>query len=115
MATQTISSPRTQTFTAEQLEAIRAEQAASEAAMNAQVVTSQGFTRGELLAAFNAVVNPKDVRGPIGAWVTGEMVTITVEAVKFFTATNPTVTLNLSQMTYLVASEGYRNGPAGDH
>ena len=95
-------------------EIIEAERKAEEA-MNAQVVTTQGFTRGQLLEAFNRMTDPADWRGPISVWVKGEGITIAVEAIKFFTATEPTVSLNMTQMLYLIESEGYRNGPAGDH
>ena len=83
------------------------------AAMNAEVVTTQGFTRGQLHEMFDAICDPADWRGPICAWVPMEGVAIAVEAVKFFTATNPTVGFDCATMRCLIESEGYRNGPAG--
>lgn len=73
------------------------------------------FSHEELTRAFNAVTDQDDWRGPISAWVNGEAVLLVVEAVKFFTATVPTVELNQQTMQYLISSVGYRMGPAGDH
>jgi hypothetical protein len=51
----------------------------------------------------------------IFALMPGEMVNIAVAAIKYYTATIPTVSLDTETMTYYVQSEGYRLGPAGDH
>lgn len=74
-----------------------------------------GYTYEQLQAAFNQVANPDDWKDEILATMPGECVNLVVEAIKFFTATNPTVKLNTETMTYIVHSIGYRAGPAGDH
>jgi hypothetical protein len=98
-----------------EMAAFAAEMAELDAKMNAQVVSEYGFTRGQLLEVYNRCTDPNDVRGPIAVSCTGEGVLAIVEAIKFFTATNPTVRLNTNTMRYLIESEGYRMGPAGDH
>jgi hypothetical protein len=75
----------------------------------------KGFFHKDLEAAFHLVQNPADWRAPIAVWVNGEAVNLTVAAIEFFTATNPRVSLDAVRMRYLIESEGYRNGPAGDH
>ena len=67
----------------------------------------------DLRAAFDAVCDPDDWKGPIGAWVPGEAVLEVSEAIRFFTATEPRVELDVKTMRYLITSEGYRAGPAG--
>jgi len=74
-----------------------------------------GFTLDELEKAFDSVSNPEDWKAPIFAIVPGEAVLVIVEAIKFYTATVPTVSLNTSTMEYYIESIGYRAGPAGDH
>jgi len=59
--------------------------------------------------------NPDDWKGPIAATMSGEAVCAAVAAIKFYTATIPKVALDVRTMQYLVESEGYRMGPAGDH
>lgn len=88
-------------------------EAAAIADLNAQVVSIWGFTRGQLHEVFNMVTDPSDWRGPISGWVPATQVVMVVEAVKFFTATNPKVSFDCITMQCLVTSEGYRNGPAG--
>ena len=73
------------------------------------------YTLNQLEKAFKAVQNPNDWKAPISAAVKGEAVNLVVEAVKHYTATVPTISLNTNSMTYLIESEGYRMGPAGDH
>ncbi len=73
------------------------------------------YTLNQLEKAFEAVQNPNDWKAPICAAVKGEAVNLVVEAVKYYTATVPTISLNTNSMTYLIESEGYRMGPAGDH
>ena len=75
----------------------------------------KGFYHKDLEAAFDLVKDPTDWRAPIAVWVNGEAVNLTVAAIEFFTATNPRVSLDTVRMRYLIESEGYRNGPAGDH
>ncbi len=67
----------------------------------------------DLRATFDAVCDAGDWKAPIAAWVTGEAVLTVCEAIRFFTATEPRVELNVKTMRYLVTSEGYRAGPAG--
>lgn len=79
------------------------------------VKNATGFFPSELEEAFKRVSDPKDWKGPILASCPGELVTLVVEAIKFYTATVPTVSLNTRTMEFIVSSEGYRMGPAGDH
>ena len=67
----------------------------------------------DLRTAFDAVCDPDDWKGPIAAWVPGEAVLTVCEAIRFFTATEPKVALDVETMRYLITSEGYRAGPAG--
>jgi len=67
----------------------------------------------DLRAAFDAVCDPDDWKAPIAAWVTGEAVLAVCEAIRFFTATEPRVELDVANMRYLITSEGYHEGPAG--
>lgn len=73
------------------------------------------YTYGELKKAFDAVCDPTDWKAPIMAAMPGEAVNIVVAAIEFFTATNPKVGVAVGTMRYVVTSEGYRAGPAGDH
>ena len=59
--------------------------------------------------------DPNDWKAPIAVSLPGEFVLIVVAAIKFYTATIPEVTLDVSTMRYTVTSIGYRAGPAGDH
>jgi hypothetical protein len=86
--------------------------------MNAELenqIVYQKYTHGELSRAFDAVKNPHDWKAEILASMPGEAVLLVVAAIEFFTATKPTVALNMRTMRYQVRSEGYRAGPAGDH
>jgi|TARA_R100000093_G_scaffold68575_1_gene40272 hypothetical protein len=73
------------------------------------------FSQTDLEAAFEKISDPEDWKGPISATMPGESVTLAVVAIEHFTATIPTVSLDVRTMRYLVESEGYRMGPAGDH
>lgn len=77
----------------------------------------KGYTREALDLAFGKVHDPDDWKAPILARVAGEDVQLTVAAIEFFTATNPQVTYNHrgGVMPFIIESEGYRAGPAGDH
>ncbi len=66
-----------------------------------------------LRKVFDRVCDPDDWRAPIAVLVSGEAVLSVIAAIEFMTATNPSVSLNVERMKYLVTSEGYRNGPAG--
>ena len=81
----------------------------------ANQVVYKNYTHGELSKAFAAVENPNDWKAPIAAFMPGEAVMIVTAAIEFFTATKPVVRLDPRTMRYLVTSEGYRAGPAGDH
>jgi hypothetical protein len=85
-----------------------------EAELASQVVYKT-YTYGELSKAFDAVKNPNDWKAEIAAFMPGDAVMVVVSAIEFFTATQPVVRLDTRTMRYLVISEGYRNGPAGDH
>lgn len=74
-----------------------------------------GYDPELLEAVFSRIQDPEDWKAPIAVSIPGEMVSIAVAAIKFYTATVPTVSLNVQTMEYLIQSEGYRNGPAGDH
>lgn len=75
----------------------------------------EGYSLDDLAAAFETVHDPDDWKNPIDAKVSGQMVDVTVAAIIFYTATVPTVSLDLDTMKYCVRSIGYRAGPAGDH
>jgi|TARA_Y100000310_G_scaffold117504_1_gene116265 hypothetical protein len=72
-------------------------------------------THDELETIFAKVCDPEDWKAPIEVWCRGEAVLPTCEAIRFFTATEPKVELDPARMRYLITSEGYRAGPAGDH
>jgi len=88
--------------------------AVTEPVIPADEVVHKGYTYGQLREAFTAAHDPKDWKAPISVWVPGEAVMLTVAAIEFYTATNPKVQLNTETMRYLITSEGYRQGPAGD-
>jgi len=69
----------------------------------------------DLEEAFRKVHDPDDRKAPIAVWCAGEAVLPICEAIRFFTATEPEVELDTTRMRYLITSEGYRAGPAGDH
>lgn len=76
---------------------------------------SFGYDPEDLEKIFKACANPDDWKDAIFVEVSGELVLITVAAIRFYTATDPRVSLNPDTMRYLIQSEGYRMGPAGDH
>ena len=80
-----------------------------------EMITPSGYKVGELRVAFDAICDPTDWKAPISAAVRGEMVLPCVAAIQYYTATTPTVGLDVQSMTYIIQSEGYRAGPAGDH
>jgi hypothetical protein len=64
--------------------------------------------------AFNAVAEPNDWKAPIDTIVPLEAdVETIVEAIEFFTAAKAVVTKD--EFHFHITSDGYRNGPAGDH
>ncbi|MGA2260003.1 MAG: hypothetical protein ABSH28_01055 [Acidobacteriota bacterium] len=73
------------------------------------------FRVSDLRKLFEKLADPKDWKGPIAATMPGEAVLGACAAIEYFTATVPRVGLDTQTMTYLVTSEGYRMGPAGDH
>ena len=81
----------------------------------ANQIVYKTYTHSELSRAFDAVKNPKDWKAEIAAFMPGEAVMVVTAAIEFFTATQPVVRLDTRTMRYLVTSEGYRAGPAGDH
>lgn len=74
-----------------------------------------GYTVADLRKVFDRCKNPQDWKAAIAVQVPGELVNITIAAIQFFTATTPRVALDQRTMTYVIESEGYRAGPAGDH
>jgi len=81
----------------------------AEEAMNQ--VTFDGYTRPELVEAFDMVCDPDDWKGPINARITRDRVRITRAAIEFFTATRAEFEFGLWDVA--VKSIGYRMGPAG--
>lgn len=77
----------------------------------------KGFSRKQLNDAFSAVEDKTDWKAPILARLPYdyELVTLTVAAIEFFTATKPTVSRRSNKSGYVISSIGYRQGPAGDH
>ena len=75
----------------------------------------KGYTEEELRKTFAVIIDPNDWKAPICAIMPGEEVMLTVASIEFYTATSPKVDLNQKTMRYIVNSEGYRMGPAGDH
>jgi len=75
----------------------------------------KGYRVKDLEKVFNRLTDPDDWKAPIATRMPGELVNIAVAAIEFYTATVPQIAVDLTTMTYLVTSEGYRAGPAGDH
>jgi hypothetical protein len=73
------------------------------------------LSQSELDAIFSKLHDQNDWKAPIAVWCQGEAIMGICEAIRFFTATEPKVELNVGSMQYLITSEGYRAGPAGDH
>ena len=95
-------------------DAIIAQERAQQAAWEATTLY-KGFTVADLRRVFDAACDPHDWKAPLAVRCSGEIVLATVAALEWFTATAPTVQLNPQTMEFLIESEGYRNGPAGDH
>jgi len=74
-----------------------------------------GYDVSVLKTVFDSVCDKDDWKAPIRVGVPGELVNITIAAIRYYTATTPKVSLNTAKMVYIIDSEGYRNGPAGDH
>lgn len=93
------------------------ENAAQERIDNAEF---EGFKVGDLKAIFAKMHDPADWKAPIAVWMSGESVSPACSAIRFMTATEPQVSYSaerhaITTRAFLVQSEGYRNGPAGDH
>lgn len=81
----------------------------------AEVVTEQGWTRGQMRATFDRVADRRDWKAEIWTIVprlTEEDRAMIREAVGFFTATLP-IFRELDDEKTEVRATGYRNGPAG--
>ena len=81
------------------------------------IVTETGHTKGQLSAAFDALIE-EDAhwKDPIGAVIAEDDYGSDAEAVKFFTATKLEITgRQHSRRLVMVKAKGYRAGPAGDH
>jgi imidazolonepropionase len=63
--------------------------------------------------AADFAVLDQESRNGIALAVRGEAVLTVCEAIRFFTATEPRVELDVETMRYLVTAQGYRAGPAG--
>lgn len=75
----------------------------------------KGFRVSDLRRIFDKLADAKDWKAAIAATMPGEAVLGACAAIEYFTATIPRVRLDMRTMTYVVTSEGYRMGPAGDH
>ena len=94
---------------------ILANEATQRLAWEATTIGHKGYTIAALREAFDAVCDPDDWKAPLCASVRGEAVMVAVAAIEFYVGETPKVSLNTNTMRYLVESQGYRNGPAGDH
>jgi hypothetical protein len=74
-----------------------------------------GYTREGLQAAFKAVCDPNDWKGPIDAKVSADELPAVVCAIQYFTATKSETWWDPEANAFCVKSIGYRAGPAGDH
>ncbi len=84
--------------------------------INVQVLKDGAiYTNEELRKAFDSIADADDWKNPIAAIMPGEYVSIAVASIVFYTATVPKISLDVKTMKYLVTSDGYRAGPAGDH
>jgi hypothetical protein len=72
-----------------------------------------GFQVRALREVFERICDPVDWKAPIHCACTGEALHAVVTAIQYFTATTPAIGLDVETMTYYIASEGYRAGPAG--
>ena len=80
-----------------------------------KVVSPSGITNDQLSEAFDKVADPADWKNPIYAMCSGEGVKIVMEAIQYFTGTDPVIRLDINTMQYHIESVGYRMGPSGDH
>jgi hypothetical protein len=78
-------------------------------------VVYDGWTRRELKNAFDKVCDPGDWKAPIHARVMRKDIDVTLAAIAFFTGTSGGVTDVAGRPDVYIESDGYRNGPAGDH
>ena len=77
---------------------------------------SGGYPYHMLKKAFDTVANPKDWKASICKDIAGgENMDLTIEAIRFFTATEPIIKRSYTPGNVIIMSEGYRMGPAGDH
>lgn len=74
-----------------------------------------GYSQWEMKQAFDRVCDPTDWKAPIRRCVPGHQLDVTLAAIAFFTATEPTADKFEWENWYVVESIGYRAGPAGDH
>ena len=78
-----------------------------------ETMKAETFSQPLLRAAFEAVQNKADWRGPIAATVAPVNKELTRQAVIWFTGTEPTFEALEGVPALVVRSEGYRNGPCG--
>jgi len=83
--------------------------------LNIEANTYKGYPIDELRAIFARICDPDDWKEPIACSCPGESVMPIVAAIEFYTATIPSVAVNVETMRYAITSPGYRAGPAGDH
>ena len=82
-------------------------QTVDETMMNLQVVSAFGFTRGDLLEAFNNVKNPRGWKLAIDSTVDIAEVHKTSEAIIFFTGSIPHFTQMPGRSVFRVEAAGY--------
>jgi len=75
----------------------------------------EGYTRKELKTAFDRVAHVDDWKKPIYKRVMKKDLDVTLSAIRYYTATLPIVTSVPGRPDVYVESEGYREGPVGDH
>jgi hypothetical protein len=78
----------------------------------------RGYKVADLRRVWQEIAPKPDWKAEISVVVPGEQVGAVVAAIRFFTATDPEVSFDPRKpgpVHFLIESEGYRKGPAGDH
>jgi len=74
----------------------------------------ENFSREELTKAFDEVKNKDNWKQPISAWVHLSNLEVTLEAIKYFTATEGRIVrTSTDECSVLIHADGYYMGPAG--
>lgn len=80
--------------------------------------TSYGYTKEQLIAAFDKVKNKEHWKNPIDSFCNSNDVAVTYAAIEYFTGTEAKFDyLGLVDGNHMlkVYADGYRLGPCGDH